>query len=205
MMIRKALLALVFSVLPSIAASQDLWELKKDSDGIKVFTRFESSSPYLSFKAVTLTNANSKTIAEVLKNIGGYADWFAYTEKIELLENAPQEKYVYMETQFPWPFKNGDMIYRMTFATEGNAITKVSLQGVPGYLPPVAGVTRMKEANGYILLKPVGAKTEITYYMHTDVGGEIPVWMANSNIDNLPYLTLSKLKNIVNTPQPNAH
>ena len=204
-MIRKVLLVFVFSVLPSIAASQDLWELKKDSDGIKVFTRFESRSPYLSFKAVTLSNANSKLIAEVLKDIGGYVSWFAYAEKVELLGNSSHEKFVYMETRFPWPFKNGDMIYRMTFATEGNATTKVTLEGVPDYLPPVAGITRMKKANGYILLKPVGDKTEVTYYMHTDIGGEIPVWMANSHIDNLPYLTLSKLKNIVNTPQPIAH
>ena len=63
----------------------------------------------------------------------------------------------------------------------------------------------MKEANGYILLKPVGGKTEITYYMHSDIGGEIPVWMANKYIDNLPYQTLSRLNNIVNAPQSLAH
>jgi hypothetical protein len=205
MPIKRVLLLFIFALLPSIALSNDLWELEKDSDGIKVYTQLEAGSPYKSFKAITVTNANSQAIAGILEDVKGYVTWFAFTEKVDLLENSLHEKYVYMETRYPWPFNNGDMIYKMTFATEGKTITKVTLVGVPDYLPPVAGITRMKEANGYILLTPVGNKTEITYYMHSDIGGEIPVWMANKYIDNLPYQTLSRLNNIVNAPQSLTH
>jgi hypothetical protein len=84
----------------------------------------------------------------------------------------------------------------MTFATEANATTKVTLAGVPTYSPPVKGIARMKGANGYVLLNPAGNKTEVTYYMHSELGGAIPVWMANQYIHNLPYLTLSNLRKI---------
>ena len=202
MIIKTISFLLIFSVLPSIAFSQDLWELEKDSDGIKVYTRLEAGSPYKSFKAIALANASGEAIAAILKDINGYAAWFAFTEKVKLLENSLHEKYVYMETQFPWPFTNEDMIYMMTFATEGNGISKVTLIGIPSYLPPIDGINRMKEAHGYILLKPIGNKTEITYYMHSDLGGDIPVWMANKYIYNLPYQTLSNLKKIsMNGPQ----
>jgi hypothetical protein len=87
----------------------------------------------------------------------------------------------------------------MTFATEENALYKVTLSGLPNYSPLVAGVTRMKGAHGYISLKPMGDKTEITYYMHSHLGGDIPAWMANRYIHNLPYQTLSKLKKISST------
>jgi len=187
-------LLLIFSLFSSLSFSQNLWELEKDSDGIKIYTKLETGSPYKSFKAITVANATSESLAEILKDINGYMSWFAFTEKVVILENSLYEKYVYMETQFPWPFNNEDMIYKMTFATEENAITKVTLLGVPNYSPPVEGIIRMKQANGYIFLKPIGNKTEITYYMHTDLGGNIPVWMANKYIYNLPYQTLSNLK-----------
>jgi hypothetical protein len=204
MKIQRVHLLFICTLLPSIALPHDLWELEKDSDGIKVYTQLETGSPYKSFKAITVTNANSEAIAEILKDVKGYVTWFAFTEKVDLLENGLNVKYVYMETRYPWPFNNGDMIYKMTFATEGKALTKVTLEGVPDFLPPIAGITRMKDANGYILLKPVGSKTEITYYMHSDIGGEIPIWMANKYIDNLPYQTLSRLNNVI-TPQHLTH
>lgn len=196
MAIKTIYLLLAFASLPSIALSQDSWELEQDSDGIKIYTRLEVNSPYKSFKAVTVTNASGKAVIEILKDINGYATWFAFTEKVKLLESNSDEKYVYMETKFPWPFNNEDMIYKMTFASEENSITKVTLQGLPSYIPPVAGVTRMKGASGYISLRPIGDKTEITYYMHSELGGDIPAWMANKYIHNLPYQTLSKLREI---------
>lgn len=205
MKIKTVHLLFIFALLPSTALSQDAWELEKDSDGVKIYTRLEKDSPYKSFKAVTVTNASSKVVIEILKDINGYASWFAFTEKVKLLESNLNEKYVYMETQFPWPFSNEDMIYKMTFATEENAITKVTLIGLPSYIPPIEGVTRMKGANGYISLKPIGDKTEIIYYMHSDIGGDIPVWMANKYIHNLPYQTLSKLRKITSIcPSANA-
>ena len=131
MLIKRVHLLFIFTLLPSIALSRDLWELEKDSDGIKVYTQLETGSPYKSFKAITVTNANSEAITEILNDVKGYVTWFAFTEKVDLLENGLHEKYVYMETRYPWPFNNGDMIYKMTFSTEGKAITKVTLQGFP--------------------------------------------------------------------------
>lgn len=196
MIIKTVYVLFIFAMFESIACSQELWELEKDSDGIKVYTMLETGSPYKSFKAIAVINSTSDAITEILKDVKGYAGWFSFTEKAKLLENGLYEKYVYMETQFPWPFKNEDMIYKMTFSTEGNAVTKVTLIGIPDYYPPVEGVIRMKNANGYILLKPIGNKTEITYYMHTDSGGDIPIWMANKYMFNLPYQTLTNLNRI---------
>jgi hypothetical protein len=192
----------LLALLQPMALSQGLWELEKDSDGVKVYTKLEADSPYKSFKAVTVTNTSSKVVIDLLNDVNGYANWFAFTEKVKLLESNSREKYIYMETQFPWPFNNEDMIYKMTFATEENALYKVTLSGLPNYSPLVAGVTRMKGAHGYISLKPMGDKTEITYYMHSHLGGDIPAWMANRYIHNLPYQTLSKLKKYPQLARP---
>lgn len=196
MKIKTVYLLFVFALLPSTALSQDVWALEKDSDGVKVYSRLEAGSPYKSFKAITLADAPSQAIVGLLQDVNGYASWFAFTEKAKLLGSGLHEQYVYMETRFPWPFNNEDMIYKMTFAAEENAITIVTLQGIASYLPPVKGVVRMKGAKGYISLKAIGNKTEITYAMHSEPGGDIPPWMANQYLHNLPFLTLSKLKKL---------
>ncbi|TXT41395.1 MAG: hypothetical protein FD135_268 [Comamonadaceae bacterium] len=198
MMMKHVCFCVILFLLPVFSFSQDLWKLEKEGDGIKIYTRLEAGSPYKSFKAVTEVTANRGSIADILRDVNGYVNWFAFTEKVKLLESSDlNNKYVYIETQFPWPFGNEDMIYKITFSTEGNVLTKVTMIGVPDYLPPVTGIGRMKKVNGYILLKPVGDATEVTYCMHSDLGGNIPAWMANQYIDNLPYQTLLKFKKLL--------
>jgi hypothetical protein len=171
-----------------------MWELEKSQDGVDVYTALRTGERFKSFKAKTTVHASSEEVVKVLEDVKKYVDWFAYTKRARLIEANPQEKFVYMETRFPWPFTNEDMIYKMTVTTDTGATVRVGLQGVPNYLPAVDGVSRMKKADGYLLLKPVANQTEITYVMHSELGGDIPAWMANQYIFELPLQTLSNLK-----------
>jgi hypothetical protein len=64
-------------------------------------------------------------------------------------------------------------------------------------VPEKKGIVRMKKAEGYVLLKSSGHNTEIIYVFHSDPGDNIPSWLANSSIANLPFETLSGLRKIL--------
>ena len=177
--------------------SQAPWKLEKSEDGIEVYTRDEKDSDFKSFKAVVMVDASSDEIIKVLKNADSYSKWYGYTRTSKLLKQGQDLQYNYVETIFPWPYKNRDMVYEMTFNTLNQKVIKISLKGLPEYIPENKGIVRMKKAEGYILLKTLKRMTEISYEFHSEPGDNVPSWLANNSIAELPFKTLYGLREIL--------
>ncbi|MEQ9401977.1 MAG: START domain-containing protein [Cyclobacteriaceae bacterium] len=177
--------------------SQNSWEIDKNKQGIKVYTRVEKDSDFKSFKAVMTVAASTDEILNILKNADGYAKWYGYTKTSKLIKQGKDVQYNYVETVFPWPYGNRDMVYKMSINARIPEAIKISLKGVPDYIPEKKGIVRMKKAEGYILLHPLDGKTEVTYVFHSEPGGNLPKWLANNSIAELPFKTLSGLREIL--------
>lgn len=187
----------VFSTVSfSTLASQTLWEIDKNEDGIKIYTRVVEGSDFKSFKAIVQVEAPLDEVVKTLKNIGGYTKWFAYTKTSILLNQEDGVQYIYLETTLPWPFENRDMVYRMKVNKISADTTKITLKGLPDYVPQKTGIVRMKKANGFILLTSSENITEIVYEFHSEPGNNISPLMANISIADLPFKTLSGLRKI---------
>ena len=78
--------------------------------------------------------------------------------------------------------------------TTSSDLVRLSLEGLPSARPRVDGVQRMRSANGHIEVRAVGSAVEVVYSMHTELGGGIPLWLANQNVHELPLQTLTQLK-----------
>ncbi len=174
--------------------SQTSWELDKNKNEIKVYTRIETKSDFKSFKAVMTVDATTDEILKILKNTSNYTKWYGYTKTATLLKQEKDVQYNYVETIFPWPFRNRDMVYKMTTRTFNNDSIKISLQGIPDYIQEKKGIVRMTKAEGYILLQSSNNTTEIIYVFHSEPGDTVPAWMANNSISKLPFKTLSGLR-----------
>ncbi|MEQ8533859.1 MAG: START domain-containing protein [Imperialibacter sp.] len=197
MKVRMLLMSLLgFMSIASYA--QQSWEIDRDKDGIIVYTKEEEGSAFKSFKAVMAVVASTDEIVEILKNADDYTKWYGYTKTSALLKQAGDAQYNYVETIFPWPYSNRDMVYRMSVNVSANGIVKILLKGIPDYVPEKQGIVRMKKAEGYILLQPIDGKTEVTYVFHSEPGDNIPPWLANNSIAELPFRTLSGLRKMLN-------
>jgi hypothetical protein len=177
--------------------SQNIWEMDKNKEGIKVYTSVEKNSEFKSFKAVMTITASTDEIMKILKNADGYTTWYGFTKTSKLLTREKDVQYNYVETIFPWPYSNRDMVYRMSIDTSIPGAIKISLKGMPDYIHENKGIVRMKKAEGYILLKPMEDKTEIIYVFHSEPGDNVPPWLANKSIAELPFKTLSGLRKIL--------
>jgi hypothetical protein len=177
--------------------SQATWELDKNKDGVKVYTRVEENSSFKSFKAIMTVDASIDELLKILKNTASYTKWYGYTKTATLLKREKNIQYNYVETIFPWPFRNRDMVYKMTTDEFNKNSIKISLQGIPNYVQEKKGIVRMKKAEGYISLQHSGNKTEVIYVLHSEPGDNIPTWMANNSIAKLPFKTLSGLRKVL--------
>ncbi len=187
------LVATLMLLLSSGVSSQTKWKLEQKRDGVEVQTAAVEGSGYRAFKAITTLQETPEDVVQILQEIAGYGGWFAYLEKVSLVKMKPNAKVIYMETQFPWPFSNEDMFYEVTEEKQG-LITRVSLRGIPSHRPPIAGIYRMKSARGFLEVTPLDGATQVTFVMHSELGGRVPLWMANQNIAELPIRTLVGLR-----------
>jgi hypothetical protein len=179
-------------------SAQENWKLVKEEAGIKVYTKYETGSGYKAFKAEMQASCKIKSIVEVLKNSESINNWIVNCKGVKLLKTDGNDQYYYIETSLPFPFKNRDMVYRFQYIETDSQQVKVTVTGIPDYLPPKEGIVRLAKANGSWLLTSIDtSKTSITYQMHVEPGGLIPAWLANPFIVNVPFSTFKELRKII--------
>lgn len=189
-------LFLFVGVLPA----QNNWELKKDEDGIKIYTSNQKESVYKKFKAIAVFTCKPIDMVEILKDANNYNNWVADCENVKLLTQDSIIQYHYIEISLPWPFDNRDMIYKFEYNILNSSKIKVSINGVPDYINKKKGVVRMDKVSGEWLFELIGDnKTKVTYMLHSEPGGEIPGWLANTTVVDMPYNTIIALQKIVGT------
>ncbi len=187
--------------LPFSALPQSNWSIDKEKAGISVYTRTKKDSDFNAFKALVSLNATNKELIEILKDADNYSAWFGYTRTSKCLEKKRNIQYIYVETIFPWPYSNRDMVYKMSIDSINSNEILILLEGIPAFLPERKGIVRMPKAGGFIRLTSLGAQTRIVYQFHSEPGGDIPVWLANNSIAELPYKTLKGLRaQVMNKP-----
>ncbi len=184
-------------LLSLFVAAQDTWSIDKAEDGIEVYTRDEPGSEFKAFRATAHISASREQILAVLRNTDKYTAWFGFTKSSQLLQLENHVQYNYVETSFPWPYSNRDMVYRMSIEELASGSIRVLLEGVPDFIPEKKGIVRMGKSGGSILLEPVGNCTKVTYTFHSEPGN-VPVWLANNAISELPFRTLQGLRKMVN-------
>ena len=190
--------AILVLQLTFCASAQESWNLVKDENGIKVYTRIEPGSEYKAFKAEMQVNCTIETIITVLKNTETVNSWVVNCKGVKLLNNESNDQYYYIETSLTWPFESRDMVYHFQYQNISAKQVKVIVTGLPGYIQPGEGIVRMAKADGYWLLSAIDANnTAVTYQMHVEPGGSIPAWLANPFIRNVPYSTFRELRTIV--------
>jgi hypothetical protein len=183
-------------ILGSIAKtySQKNWQLAKDKEGIKVFVNKVSYSDYYVFKAIMTVRASKLEIVKVLKDVNNYPKWFAFTASSKLINQSTNEQYFLLETDYPWPYSNECMNYRMNFSKiEGNN-QEITIIGTN---KNTECKFTLKRANGYILLEPDNGNTKITYYFHCEPSQNIPSWLINPRINEMPFQTFKTLRSLL--------
>lgn len=179
-------------------SAQENWKLIKEEAGIRVYTKYEKGSDYKAFKAEMQVSCKIENIVEVLKNSESNNNWIVSCKGVKLLKADGNDQYYYIETSLPFPFKNRDMVYHFQYKETDNQQVKVTVTGMPDYIPTTQGIVRLAKANGSWLLTSIDtAKTAIIYQMHVEPGGLIPAWLANPFIVNVPYSTFKELRKII--------
>lgn len=192
-------LLVVVSFLFSTSVYADNWQLAKEEGGIQVFTKNTSGSSLKAFKGVISIPTHLGAILATINDTSIYSRLFHNTKQTKELKRVSKiESYRYMVTGLPWPAKSRDSaIHSVLRQDKKTKVIQITLNGVPNYIPVKPNLIRIQKMSGRWLLVPQKDSVKVIYEMSVDPGGSLPTWLVNSMSVDLPFITLSNLRNLV--------
>ncbi|MEI6122009.1 MAG: START domain-containing protein [Bacteroidota bacterium] len=204
MSIRKHFLLYSLFLLTCSTSYCQKWDLKKDQEGVKVYTRDFSGSNVQEFKGEVTVKSNLGGILKLIDSVSEYPKWMYKCSCAERLKKINQGSgYTYTVITSPWPISDQDLItyYNVTQDTNTKTVT-ISLVGVKDYLPAKSGKVRIPGMTGFWQLIPIAkGVTKVVYQVHCESGGILPADVVNAYITDTPYYVLLNLRALVESPQ----
>lgn len=168
----------VVLAVPAAAA----WDTVFDDGNVTVQQRPYGASPLHEVKGVTRVTASLNALMALLRDADYNSEWVYRSGGARLLQTtAYRQAYVYGVVDAPWPMQDRDTIVRFDYLQhpETREIT-VAITNFPDYLPQQAGLVRVPDFGGFWHLRPLAnGEVTVTYQVHGDPGGRVPVWVAN--------------------------
>lgn len=166
------------------------WNLRKNENGIAVYTRYASNSDIKEIWVVDTVKTTLSAVVAVLLDTKNYSNWVYRCRICKTLKIInDKEQYDYELTSVPWPFEDRDVITDSKISQDSvTKVVTVNSKGAPDYIPDSTGVVRIKNFHSiYTLTKLTDGRIKVDYALYGDPGGNIPAWLINANIVVGPY------------------
>jgi hypothetical protein len=187
---------LVFAFVAVMA--QGNWELKKNENGIAVYTRKAATGNLKELRVVCELNATKAQLISTLQDIGNYNDWVYSNKKSEILKSLNPYKIIYYtESRLPWPIKDRDLIVQLDIDS-GPEILEIQAKSLPEYLPQNKKFVRVPYSLAkWKVTQAAENKLKVDYTFSVDPGGSIPAWLVNATMAIGPYNSFAKLREVL--------
>lgn len=190
-------------MVTTVEAQETSWELKKDSEGIQVFTRDVAGSPYKEVKSVgRISQVSLASLVAVIEDVEACPRWADKCAESYVVDRvSATESLVYTHNDMPFPVKDRDVVAKVVWSQDPASL-QVTMQSeaVSGGVDEVRGRLRLREANAIWQFTPQSdGSIEVANQAHINPGSSIPGWVTNMLLVDTPFETMkSYLSEVVN-------
>ena len=197
------IVTLVCILIAVSVKSQENWNLRKDKNGIKVYSRPTKNFKFDELKVECEIDGRISQLAALLFDVNKQYQWAYKTIKSQLLKQVTvADVFFYTEIEVPWPYQNRDMVVHMVMRQ--NPVTKVltvEAKNTDNYLPEKKDIVRLKYSSAVWTVTPISDKKfKIDYRLQLDIGDNVPAWLANLFSVSGPYESFNNLKEKIKLP-----
>lgn len=201
------LLLSIFLAVSKFAVSSEYdWKLVRDEDGIQVYLQKYWADNIKAFQGVVYIHSSIDSILAVILNVKACPDWVHNCKQPRVLKRQSfSESYHYQIHSLPFPAKDREFILhsKVSRSAKTGAIS-IYTKAVPEFCEentqycsdlPEKNLLRIRHSHGLYLLEPVEHRiTRVTWTHHTNPEGNLPGWLINSLLKEVPFCTLNKLR-----------
>ena len=179
----------------SIALAQADCRLRKDEDGIKVYTCNTDTSKFKSIKVECELNCSLDKLESALLDFDNYKEWQFETRISKALKKISDTEFIYYcKIEAPWPVSDRDMVVKLHSVRTSNEL-RVSANSEKGILSPQKDLVRVPASRSqWIVIEKAKNQLEVKYEIQIDPGGNVPAWLVNWVCANAPLQSFQALK-----------
>jgi ribosome-associated toxin RatA of RatAB toxin-antitoxin module len=191
---KKLRLNLLFLFFPALMVPGQLaaqsWNLAKEKDGIKIYTRTEDGKPLKSYKGTALIHAPAEKVFNLIEDVKHTDWWDPNLSQIQVLD---YEKYkrtrYYLVYDSPWPVANRDLCVEVTVNIDpARSVFSACALPITGVIPEKRGLVRIKDYRQTWTISPSGPNwSNVVLEGYVDPDGNIPDWISNMVVTEAPY------------------
>jgi hypothetical protein len=196
--------AVLFFFTAASSSGQSAWELKKDQNGIKVYSRSAKTSKYKELRAVFDLTGTYDQLRYILNDVSNYKTWVYSTVSSRLVERKSETEMIYYSRiSAPWPVSKRDF-YSDTriWVDSANHQMRLSSRSVDN-LPSADNIVRIGFLRSeWVITAPSPGALHVEYTLSWDPGGDIPAFLANAFCTTGPLQSFTQLKRKMAPPAP---
>ncbi len=192
------MLFIIALILALPITAQDSWELKKDRNDIKIYTRKYPNSKFKEYKAQMTVNTSIEIVKGIILDADKLKDWNYKTSKSNVIKKIDDDNYIfYLFNDMPWPVLNRDHVSDVvvTYPTDKSVLITITPNN--DVLSENDAVVRITNFKGFWLLEETNTGILITNQLFGDPEGGVPSWIVNSQLVKSPYTSFNNLKKLL--------
>lgn len=197
----KTLLFILASIilLSDQATAQSDWELKKEEDGIKAYTRSREGIKFNEYKVVTEITATLSEVMAIFKDFEVHTDLFPGTEDIKVYVDEPERYVTYIKFDIPFPARDRDAVFNNDLSYDASTETfRIETTCISGEYETNPDLIEMAFCEGFWEFRDLGnGQLEVINQMIVDPAGYAPAFIVNSKTIDDPVKTLKSLRRMI--------
>jgi len=195
---RLLLIQIILFSFPCIGQPADC-ELKREKDGIKVFTCKSDSGELRSIQAeFVIENISIEELKAFMFSVSDYPEWqYEVIEATILKKISPDEMIFRVVADAPWPLENRELIARFSTAICDAEHANFYTSSIPFDFPQNEDLVRVPYSYARWDVVRIDNSLHVTYKMHVNPGGYVPAFLVNMAIAEGPYKSFKKLKYLI--------
>lgn len=173
--------------------------LKKEKDGVKVYTCKSDTSKFRSLQAeFTIQNTSIEELKTFLFSVPKYMKWQYNVIESSLVKSINPNEMIYrVVIDAPWPLDNREMIVHFTAIIHHKDHANFYIQTVASGLPLKDNLVRVPFSQASWTITRINGSLDVTYRMNIDPGGYVPPLLVNMAMADGPHQSFRNLKHLI--------
>jgi hypothetical protein len=174
-------------------------DLKKDKDGVKVYTCKSDTSKFHSLKAeFVIENTSIAELKSFLFTVPNYLKWQYNVMESSMLKKISNEEMVYrVMIHAPWPLANREMIVQFSAVLQDENHANFYINTIASDYPKNDDLVRVPFSQASWTITRKNNSLHCLYQMNIDPGGYIPPVLVNVAMADGPLQSFRNLKGLI--------
>jgi hypothetical protein len=191
-------LSSLFISILLVAQSTDC-DLKKEKEGIKVYTCKSDTSKFRSLQAeFVVENTSIEELKQFMFTVSKYTDWQYDAAEASMLKRINENEMIYrVVIDAPWPVDNRELIVQFSTVVHDVDHANFYINTVSSDFPVSDDLVRIPFSQASWDITRINNSLHVTYHMKINPGGYVPAFLINMAMAEGPYQSFRSLKGLI--------